>query len=167
MTQQKSSSDLPEPLRVATAALRKVPGAGTVSRGAEEALDRIGAVSPRGRRWAVYTGAGVLGVAGVVEWPIAVTGAAVAWLTQPRHEESASSETTGKSTGSGSRTSSARRKTATGQRKTSAGQRKTSTGPKKASSGQSKTTRSKASQSKAKASQSKASAGSGRSRTAG
>ncbi|WP_435807582.1 hypothetical protein [Streptomyces canus] len=54
------------------------------------ALDRVGAVSPRGRRLAVYAGAGVLGVAGVVEWPVAVTGAAVAWLTQPRpgeHEE--------------------------------------------------------------------------------
>ncbi|MFG2726518.1 hypothetical protein [Streptomyces canus] len=51
------------------------------------ALDRVGAVSPRGRRLAVYAGAGVLGVAGVVEWPVAVTGAAVAWLTQPRPGE--------------------------------------------------------------------------------
>jgi hypothetical protein len=33
---------------------------------------------------AVYAGAGVLGVAGAVEWPVAVTGAAVAWLTQQR-----------------------------------------------------------------------------------
>ncbi|WP_330456219.1 hypothetical protein OIB37_04600 [Streptomyces sp. NBC_00820] len=49
-----------------------------------EALDKIGAVSPRGRRMAVYAGAGVLGVAGVVEWPVALTGAAVAWLTQSR-----------------------------------------------------------------------------------
>jgi hypothetical protein len=55
-----------------------------VSRAAEETLDKVGAVSPRGRRMAVYAGAGLLGAAGVVEWPVAVTGAAVAWLTQPR-----------------------------------------------------------------------------------
>ncbi|WP_190133858.1 hypothetical protein [Streptomyces longispororuber] len=56
---------------------------GAVTRVTDEALDRIGVVSPRGRRYAVYTGAGLLGVAGLVEWPLAVTGAAVAWLTQP------------------------------------------------------------------------------------
>ncbi|GCB49573.1 hypothetical protein SNL152K_6912 [Streptomyces sp. NL15-2K] len=64
-----------------------MPGAGLVGRAAEGTLDRIGAVSPRGRRIAVYTGAGVLGVAGVVEWPVAITGAAVAWLTQPRGDK--------------------------------------------------------------------------------
>ena len=79
-----SSSDLPQPLRSLGAGLRRLPGAGQVSRVADGALGRIGAVSPRGRRIAVYTGAGVLGVAGVVEWPLALTGAAVAWLTQPR-----------------------------------------------------------------------------------
>ncbi|WP_217206965.1 hypothetical protein [Streptomyces sp. AC550_RSS872] len=78
------SSDLPQPLRMLGSGLRRLPGAGQVSRVADGALDRIGAVSPRGRRIAVYTGAGVLGVAGVVEWPLAITGAAVAWLTQPR-----------------------------------------------------------------------------------
>ncbi|MGW8701202.1 hypothetical protein ACWGOK_30485 [Streptomyces eurythermus] len=84
MAEQKSSSVLTAPLRGAASVLRRVPGAGTVGRAAEGTLDKIGAVSPRGRRMAVYTGAGVLGVAGVVEWPVALTGAAVAWLTQPR-----------------------------------------------------------------------------------
>ncbi|MFE1251271.1 hypothetical protein [Streptomyces sp. NPDC058735] len=78
------SSDLPQPLRAVAAGLRHLPGAHQVGKVAEGALDRIGAVSPRGRRIAVYTGAGVLGVAGVVEWPVALTGAAVAWLTRPR-----------------------------------------------------------------------------------
>jgi hypothetical protein len=82
-----SAQALPQPLRAAASVLGKVPGAGTVGRVAEGALDRVGAVSPRGRRLAVYAGAGVLGVAGVVEWPVAVTGAAVAWLTQPRPGE--------------------------------------------------------------------------------
>jgi hypothetical protein len=88
MTEQKAerkpAQDLPQPLRTAASVLSRVPGAGTVTKVAEETLDKVGAVSPRGRRLAVYTGAGVLGVAGVVEWPVAVTGAAVAWLTQPR-----------------------------------------------------------------------------------
>ncbi|MFE6200589.1 hypothetical protein [Streptomyces sp. NPDC057838] len=78
------SSDLPQPLRAVASGLRHLPGADQVGKVAGGALDRIGAVSPRGRRMAVYAGAGVLGVAGVVEWPVALTGAAVAWLTQPR-----------------------------------------------------------------------------------
>ncbi|MFS4097822.1 hypothetical protein ACLU3S_35765, partial [Streptomyces sp. AF1A] len=78
MAEQKPSSALTAPLRGAASALRKVPGAGMVSRAAEETLDKVGAVSPRGRRMAVYAGAGLLGAAGVVEWPVAVTGAAVA-----------------------------------------------------------------------------------------
>jgi hypothetical protein len=84
MAEQKSSSTLTAPLRGAASVLRKVPGAGTVGRAAEGTLDKVGAVSPRGRRMAVYAGAGLLGAAGVVEWPVALTGAAVAWLTQPR-----------------------------------------------------------------------------------
>lgn len=85
MNQEPSrSSDLPQPLRAMASGLRHLPGAEQVGKVAEDALDRIGAVSPRGRRMAVYAGAGVLGVAGVVEWPVALTGAAVAWLTQPR-----------------------------------------------------------------------------------
>lgn len=94
MSQVRTSSpDLPQPLRMLGSGLRRLPGAGQVSRVADGALDRIGAVSPRGRRIAVYTGAGVLGVAGVVEWPLALTGAAVAWLTQPRPGQGAQGET--------------------------------------------------------------------------
>ncbi|WP_189397136.1 MULTISPECIES: hypothetical protein [Streptomyces] len=78
------SAELPQPLRAVASGLRRLPGAEQVSKAADSALDRIGAVSPRSRRMAVYAGAGVLGVAGVVEWPVALTGAAVAWLTQPR-----------------------------------------------------------------------------------
>ncbi|MFF5482128.1 hypothetical protein ACFY5C_33085 [Streptomyces sp. NPDC012935] len=94
MSQVRTSpSDLPFPLRVVGSGLRRLPGAEQVSKVADSALDRIGAVSPRGRRIAVYTGAGVLGVAGVVEWPLAVTGAAVAWLTQPRPRQGGQEET--------------------------------------------------------------------------
>lgn len=89
------SSDLPQPLRMLGSGLRRLPGAGQVGRVADGALDRIGAVSPRGRRIAVYTGAGVLGAAGVVEWPLALTGAAVAWLTQPRPRQSEEERTAG------------------------------------------------------------------------
>ncbi|MGW0211797.1 hypothetical protein ACWDZ8_40815, partial [Streptomyces sp. NPDC003233] len=70
MAEQKSSSVLTAPLRGAASALRRVPGAGMVTRAAEETLEKAGAVSPRGRRIAVYAGAGVLGAAGVVEWPV-------------------------------------------------------------------------------------------------
>ncbi|MFH8938694.1 hypothetical protein [Streptomyces griseosporeus] len=87
MARQEASSGLPRPLRAPVSLLGKVPGAGTVGRAAGGALDAVGRVSPRGRRLAVYTGAGVLGVAGVVEWPVALTGAAVAWLTQARQRE--------------------------------------------------------------------------------
>lgn len=89
MVEHRSSSMLTAPLRTAASAVRSVPGAGTVSRAGQDMLDKIGVVSPRGRRLAVYTGAGVLAVAGVVEWPVAVTGAAVAWLTQPRPQSHA------------------------------------------------------------------------------
>ncbi|MEW2254383.1 hypothetical protein [Streptomyces sp. NPDC047869] len=84
MAEQRSSSVLTAPVRGAASVLGRLPGAGMVSRVAAGTLDKVGAVSPRSRRLAVYTGAGVLGVAGVVEWPVALTGAAVAWLTQPR-----------------------------------------------------------------------------------
>ncbi|MEU2713291.1 hypothetical protein [Streptomyces sp. NPDC007205] len=92
MAEQKSSSALTAPLHGAASVLRRVPGAGMVSRAAEGTLDKVGAVSPRGRRIAVYAGAGVLGAAGVVEWPVALTGAAVAWLTQPRPAHPAAGE---------------------------------------------------------------------------
>ncbi|WP_018546405.1 hypothetical protein [Streptomyces sp. LaPpAH-108] len=84
MAERKSSSFLTAPLRGAASVLGKVPGAAMVGKAAQETLDKVGVVSPRGRRVLVYAGAGVLGVTGVVEWPVALTGAAVAWLTQPR-----------------------------------------------------------------------------------
>ncbi|MFE8948864.1 hypothetical protein [Streptomyces sp. NPDC007856] len=87
-----SSSDLPQPFRAVGSGLRRLPGAQQVGKAADSALDWIGAISPRGRRMAVYTGAGVLGVAGVVEWPVALTGAAVAWLTQPGPRRGAQEE---------------------------------------------------------------------------
>jgi hypothetical protein len=90
---EAGSSDLRQPLQAVGSVLSRLPGAGLVNKAADSALDWIGAISPRGRRMAVYTGAGVLGVAGVVEWPLAVTGAAVAWLTQPRTPEQARTET--------------------------------------------------------------------------
>ena len=103
MDTQQASTALLEPLRTAASALRRVPGAGVVTRATEGALDRIGAVSPQGRRIAVYTGAGVLGLAGVVEWPIALTGAAAAWLTQPKPEDRPSRSARSGSTTSGTR----------------------------------------------------------------
>ncbi|MGW5658861.1 hypothetical protein ACWEWG_01985 [Streptomyces sp. NPDC003758] len=94
MAEQKSSS-LPtppravaRPVRDAASVLGRLPGAGMVGRAAEGTLEKVGAMSPRGRRPAVYAGAGVLGAVGLVEWPVAVTGAAVAWLTQPRPKAS-------------------------------------------------------------------------------
>ena len=92
MAEQQSSSALAAPLHGAASVLRRMPGAGMVGKAAQGTLDKVGAVSPRGRRLAVYTGAGVLGVAGVVEWPVALTGAAVAWLTQPRPKHPADAE---------------------------------------------------------------------------
>nr|WP_246620211.1 hypothetical protein [Streptomyces corallincola] len=84
MAEQGSSSVLGVPVRAVASVWGRLPGSGAVDRVARGALDAVGVVSPRGRRLAVYAGAGVLGVAGVVEWPVALTGAAVAWLTQPR-----------------------------------------------------------------------------------
>ncbi|WP_234382583.1 hypothetical protein [Streptomyces dysideae] len=133
-TQQPSSTTLPEPLRTAASALRRVPGAEMVGKAAEGTLDKVGVVSPRGRRIAVYTGAGVLGVAGVVEWPVALTGAAVAWLTQPRpgEKKSTSGASGGTSSGTRAKTSAPRTKKSTSKKSTSkkktASGRSTSTG---------------------------------------
>lgn len=62
----------------------------------------------------MYTGAGLLGVAGVVEWPGALTGAAVAWLTQPKPQDQQ-----GTSNGSGRTTSGTRGTAAATQTKKS------------------------------------------------
>ncbi|WP_258053894.1 hypothetical protein [Streptomyces sp. Ru72] len=94
MAEQKSSSPpmplraVARPVRDAASVLGRLPGAQMVGRAAEGTLEKVGAVSPRGRRLAVYAGAGVLGAVGVVEWPLALTGAAVAWLTQSRPQAS-------------------------------------------------------------------------------
>lgn len=84
MARENASTGLPQPLRAGASVLRRVPGAGTVGHAAEGALNAVGAVSPRGRRMAAYTGAGILGATGVVGWPVAVAGAAAVWLTQQR-----------------------------------------------------------------------------------
>lgn len=72
------------PLNTVTAAVRHAPGAAAVKGAVEGVLDTVGAASPQARRVAAYAGAGLLGVVGVVEWPVAAAGAAVVWLTQPR-----------------------------------------------------------------------------------
>ncbi|NEB04350.1 hypothetical protein [Streptomyces sp. SID13726] len=84
MAEQRTAQqpqELPHLVRAAVSVLGRVPGAGTVGRVAGGALDRLEAVSPRGRRVVAYAGSGVIGAVAVVEWPITVTGAAVAWLT--------------------------------------------------------------------------------------
>ncbi|MGX1128826.1 hypothetical protein RKD49_001016 [Streptomyces glaucescens] len=125
MTRLKPSSVVTKPVSMTGSALRRVPGAGMVSRAAEGTLDAVGNVSPRGRRMAVYTGAGLLGVAGVVEWPVAIAGAAVAWLTQPKPEEGTARERTAGTEGHKTRamTSAAARTAASGGTTTSAATR--------------------------------------------
>lgn len=73
-----------QPIAAVTAAVNRVPGASIVKGLAGGVLDTVGVVSPRARRFATYTGVGLLGVAGVIEWPVAAAAAAVVWLTQPR-----------------------------------------------------------------------------------
>jgi hypothetical protein len=72
------------PLDTMKATAQRVPGAPAVKGAFDGMLDSVGAVSPRARRVMAYTGAGLLGVAGIVEWPLAAAGAAAVWLTQPR-----------------------------------------------------------------------------------
>ncbi|MFJ8792979.1 hypothetical protein [Streptomyces sp. NPDC102462] len=107
MAEQKSPSGAVAPLRSAASAVRKVPGAEALTRAGEGILDKVESVSPRGRRLVVYTGAGVLGAVGAVEWPVALTGAAVVWLTQARPKEAAGRATTGAVTGSAAPTTAA------------------------------------------------------------
>lgn len=72
------------PLDTMKSTAQRLPGADTVKGAVDNVLDTVGVVSPRTRRVAAYTGAGLLGVAGVVEWPVAAAGAAAVWLTQQR-----------------------------------------------------------------------------------
>ncbi|MFI9363056.1 hypothetical protein ACIG5E_18675 [Kitasatospora sp. NPDC053057] len=92
MNDQESTSSAPStgtalllrPVEAAASAVRRVPGAGTVGGMVDGVLDTVGLVSPRARRIAAYTGAGLLGALGAVEWPVAAVGAAAVWLTQAR-----------------------------------------------------------------------------------
>ncbi|MER7808365.1 hypothetical protein [Streptomyces sp900116325] len=82
-------------------AVDRVPGADRVKGIVDGVLDSVGIVSPHARRVAAYTGAGLLGVAGVVEWPVAVTGAAVVWLTQSRPTDTAGARSAGETRAEG------------------------------------------------------------------
>jgi hypothetical protein len=116
------------PMRTMTTAAERVPGAERVRGVFEDMLNTVGIVSPRARRVAAYTGAGVLGVAGLVEWPVAVVGAAAVWLTQPRPADTDGADTgaarterrrtkqAASSSGNGSRTARKRSGTSTAKR---------------------------------------------------
>ncbi|WP_070010941.1 hypothetical protein [Streptomyces abyssalis] len=83
-TQQQVQETVAHPVRAMRSAAESVPGAERARGVFDDMLNTVGIVSPGARRVAAYTGAGILGVAGVVEWPVAVVGAAAVWLTQPR-----------------------------------------------------------------------------------
>ncbi|MGW1881472.1 hypothetical protein [Streptomyces sp. NPDC001970] len=132
---------LAHPVQTMTAAVEKVPGADRVKPGMERVkgvvdgvLDSVGIVSPHARRVAAYTGAGLLGVAGVVEWPVAVAGAAVVWLTQPRPKDAAAAEAAG-----GARTEGLKAKQAARSGKASTATGSAKSRPAKATSGSAKT----------------------------
>ncbi|MDF3287870.1 MULTISPECIES: hypothetical protein [Streptomyces] len=85
-------------MQTVTEAVNHVPGAPVVKGVVDGVLDTVGVMSPHARRVAAYAGAGLLGVAGLVEWPVAAAGAAVVWLTQPRpeHNGGATAQQTGR-----------------------------------------------------------------------
>lgn len=82
---------LSHPVDTMTTAVEHVPGASVVKGVANGVLDTVGIVSPHARRVAAYAGVGLLGAAGIVEWPVAAAGAAVVWLTQQRPKEAEAS----------------------------------------------------------------------------
>lgn len=125
---------LAHPVQTVTTAMEKVPGAEKVKEIFDGVLDSVGIVSPHARRVAAYTGAGLLGVAGVVEWPVAAAGAAVVWLTQPRPKDVAAAPTAGEA-----RAEALRAKRAAGSAKASTATGKAKTRPGKATSGTAKT----------------------------
>ncbi|WP_051824381.1 hypothetical protein [Kitasatospora aureofaciens] len=102
MNDQESTSSAPSrgtalllrPVESAASAVRRVPGVGAVGGMVDGVLDTVGLVSPRARRIAAYTGAGLLGAVGAVEWPVAAAGAAAVWLTQARSKSSSGSAAT-------------------------------------------------------------------------
>ncbi|WP_411089498.1 hypothetical protein [Streptomyces sp. 061-3] len=100
---------LAHPMQRVMTAVDRVPGADRVKGIVDGVLDSVGIVSPHARRVAAYTGAGLLGVAGVVEWPVAVTGAAVVWLTQSRPTDAAGTQAAGEARTEGLQTKQAAR----------------------------------------------------------
>ncbi|MGW3656325.1 hypothetical protein ACWD6R_11730 [Streptomyces sp. NPDC005151] len=125
---------LAHPMQTVTTAMEKVPGAERVKGIVDGVLDSVGIVSPHARRVAAYTGAGLLGVAGVVEWPVVAAGAAVVWLTQPRPKDVAAARTAGEA-----RAEALQAKHAAGSAKASTATGKAKTRPGKATSGTAKT----------------------------
>ncbi|MFF0286578.1 hypothetical protein [Streptomyces sp. NPDC005262] len=142
---------LTHPMRRVMTAAERVPGADRVKGIVDGVLDSVGIVSPHARRVAAYTGAGLLGVAGVVEWPVAVTGAAVVWLTQQRPTDTAGAEAEGLQTKQAARSAKAQTTTRAAKtrpaKKASATSGKAKSRPAKAStaSGTAKTRPAKAS----------------------
>ena len=92
-TSTAMKSKLSHPVQTMTEAVNHVPGAPVVKGVVDGVLDTVGLVSPHARRVAAYAGVGLLGVAGLVEWPVAAAGAAVVWLTQPRPEHNGGATT--------------------------------------------------------------------------
>ncbi|MFE2088754.1 hypothetical protein [Streptomyces sp. NPDC059460] len=125
---------LAHPMQTVTTAMEKVPGAERVKGFVDGVLDSVGIVSPHTRRVAAYTGAGLLGVAGVVEWPVVAAGAAVVWLTQPRPKDVAAAQTAGEA-----RAEALQAKHAAGSAKASTATGKAKSRPGKATSGTAKT----------------------------
>ncbi|MEU3218237.1 hypothetical protein [Streptomyces sp. NPDC006971] len=144
---------LTHPVEMMTAAVEKVPGADRAKEFVDGVLDSVGIVSPRARRVAAYTGAGLLGVAGVIEWPLAAAGAAAVWLTQQRPKDAAAARAADEARAEGSQTKrtarSAKASTATGKAKSRSG--KATTRPSKASAGSAKSRTPKSASTKAKA----------------
>ncbi|MEV0495304.1 hypothetical protein [Streptomyces atratus] len=124
---------LAHPMQTMTTAIEKVPGAERVKGIVDGVLDSVGVVSPHARRVAAYTGAGLLGVAGVVEWPVVAAGAAVVWLTQPRPKDVAAAKTADEA-----RAEALQAKQAAGSAKASTATGKAKSRPGKATSGTAK-----------------------------
>lgn len=124
---------LAHPVQTVMMAIEKVPGVERVKGVVDGVLDSVGIVSPHARRVAAYTGAGLLGVAGVVEWPMAVAGAAAVWLTQPRPKNAETADDATEFRAEGSRQKQAAR---SGRASTTAGAAKSR--PAKAASGTAK-----------------------------
>ncbi|MFF9075649.1 hypothetical protein ACF1BP_31555 [Streptomyces sp. NPDC014735] len=141
---------LTHPMETMTAAVEKVPGADRAKEFVDGVLDSVGIVSPRARRVAAYTGAGLLGVAGVIEWPLAAAGAAAVWLTQQRPKDAAAADEARAEESRTKRTGrSAKASTVAGKAKSRSG--KATTRPSKASAGTAKSRTPKSASTKAKA----------------